>query len=355
MAEDNFQEKTEQATPKKRSDARKKGNVAKSRELSSLGILLGGLSTLCLFGSFMYSNITLVMQRSFSMLTNPVIDLAGTKELSGQMVLGFFTIVLPVMTAVVIIGIAANVVQVGFMVSWESIKPKFDKFDIVKGLGRLVSKQSLMELFKSITKLVMVGGIAFLTIKGEIEAIKELGQLEVAAIGLSILKIILKIFLRVCIAMVFLAAIDFAYQKWQFAQKLKMTKQEVKEEHKQSEGDPLIKSRIRKVQMEVARRRMMQEVPEADVVVTNPVHLAVAIKYDRSVMNAPHVIAKGAELVAEKIKALAKEHNIPVVENKPLAQSLYRAVEVGEEVPMDFYQTVAEVLAYVYKVKGKVA
>ena len=355
MAEDSFQEKTEQATPKKRSEARKKGEVAKSRELGSLGVLLGGLSTLCLFGSFMYSNMTLVMQRSFAMLADPVIDLGGMKELSGQMVLSFFTIVLPVMTVVVVVGIVANVIQVGFMVSWESLKPKFEKFDIVKGFGRLVSKQSLMELFKSITKLVMVGGITFLTVKGEMEGIKELGQLEVAAIGLYILKIILKIFLRVCIAMVFIAAIDLAYQKWQFAQKLKMTKQEVKEEHKQSEGDPLIKSRIRKVQMEAARRRMMQEVPEADVVVTNPVHLAVAIKYDRAVMNAPHVIAKGAELVAEKIKAVAKEHNVPVVENKPLAQSLYKAVEVGDEVPLDFYQTVAEVLAYVYKVKGKVA
>jgi flagellar biosynthetic protein FlhB len=355
MGQDSFQEKTERATPKKRSDARKKGEVAKSRELSSLGILLGGMSTLCLFGSFMYSNITFLMQRSFAMLAEPVIDLAGMRELSGQMVLSFFTIVLPIMTAVFLIGIVSNVAQVGFLVSWESLKPKFDKFDIVKGLGRLISKQSLMEFFKSITKLAMVGGIAYLTVKGEMEGIKELGQMEVAGIGLYILKLILKIFIRVCIAMVFIAALDLAYQKWQFEQKLKMTKQEVKEEHKQKEGDPLIKSRIRKVQMEVARRRMMQEVPEADVVVTNPVHLAVAIKYDRAVMHAPHVIAKGAELVAEKIKALARENNVPVVENKELARSLYSAVEVGDEVPMDFYQTVAEVLAYVYKVKGKVA
>ena len=355
MAQGDFQEKTEKATPKKREDARKRGNVAKSREMSSLGILVVGLSTLCLFGAFMYGNTTLVMQKSFAMVANPVIELAGVKELSGHLILSFFTIVLPLMTAVFLIAVISNVAQVGFLISWEALKPKFDKFDIIKGLGRLISKQSLMELFKSITKLVMIGGVAFLTVKGEMEGIKELGQLEVSGIGLCILKLILKIFFRVCIAMVFLAALDFAFQKWQFEEKLKMTKQEVKEEHKQREGDPLIKSRIRKVQMEVARKRMMQEVPEADVVVTNPVHLAVAIKYDRALMNAPHVIAKGAELVAEKIKTLAREHNVPVVENKALAQSLYRAVDVGDEVPMDFYQTVAEVLAYVYKLKGKVA
>ena len=355
MAQGDFQEKTERATPKKREDARKRGNVAKSREMSSLGILVVGLSTLCLFGAFMYGNTTLVMQKSFAMIANPVIELAGVNELSGHLILSFFTIVLPLMTAVFLIAVISNVAQVGFLISWEALKPKFDKFDIIKGLGRLVSKQSLMELFKSIAKLVMIGGVAILTVKGEMEGIKELGQLEVSGIGLCILKLILKIFFRVCIAMVFLAALDFAFQKWQFEEKLKMTKQEVKEEHKQREGDPLIKSRIRKVQMEVARKRMMQEVPEADVVVTNPVHLAVALKYDRALMNAPHVIAKGAELVAEKIKTLAREHNVPVVENKALAQSLYRAVDVGDEVPMDFYQTVAEVLAYVYKLKGKVA
>ena len=155
--------------------------------------------------------------------------------------------------------------------------------------------------------------------------------------------------------MIFLAALDFAFQKWQFEEQLKMTKQEVKEEFKRSEGDPLIKSRIRRVQQEVARRRMMQEVPKADVVVTNPVHLALAVRYDSAAMNAPHVVAKGAEAIAERIKALAREHNIPIVENKELAQNLYKIVEIGDEIPSDFYQTVAEVLAYVYRIKGKSA
>jgi flagellar biosynthetic protein FlhB len=355
LAESDFQEKTEKATPKKRAEARKKGRVAKSREINSLGVLLGGLATLCLFGSFMYNNITLVMRKGFAMVERPVFDVTEMAGLCERAVLDFIVIVLPIMSAVVMIAILSNVVQVGFLFSWESLKPNLDKFDVIKGLGRLVSKQSLMELFKSTAKLVIVGGIAYLTVKGEMDGLKELGRMEVGGIGLFILKVILKIFFRVCIAMLFLAAMDYGFQKWQFEQQLKMTKQEVKEEYKHTEGDPLIKSRIRKVQLEVARRRMMQEVPKADVVVTNPVHLAVAIKYDRAIMNAPRVIAKGAQFVAEKIKSIAREHNVPVVENKKLAQGLYKNVDVGDEVPLDFYQAVAEVLAYVYKIKGKVA
>jgi flagellar biosynthesis protein FlhB len=355
MAESDFQEKTEKATPKKRADARKKGRVAKSREINSLGVLLGGLATLCLFGSYMYHHITLVMRKSFAMVQNPVLDLSKMDILCERAVIDYLWIVLPVMSAVFVIAVLSNIVQVGFVLSWESLKPKMDKFNIVKGMGRLVSKQSLMELFKSTAKLVIVGGIAYWTVKGEYDALKALGGIEVGGIGLYILKVILKLFLRVCLAMIFLAAIDFGFQKWQFEQQLKMTKQEIKEEFKQTEGDPMVKSRIKKIQMEVARRRMMQKVPEADVVVTNPVHLAVAIQYDRAAMNAPHVVAKGAEQVAEKIKAVAREHNVPVVENKNLAQNLYRIVDVGGEIPMDLYQMVAEVLAYVYKMKGKLS
>jgi flagellar biosynthetic protein FlhB len=355
LADKDFQEKTEKATPKKRSDARKKGKTAKSREISSLAVLLMGLSSLCLFGSFMYNQVSVVMRKSFTMLEKPVLNITTMRDLAENTVTDFITIVLPVMVAVVFMAILSNVAQVGFLASWEGLKPNLEKINVIKGMGRLFSKQSLMELFKSIAKLLIVGAIAYWTFTGELETLKGLGKLEVSGIGLAILKVILKVFFRVCIAMVFLAAIDYAFQKWQFEQQLKMTRQEVKEEYKHTEGDPLIKSRIRKVQLEVARRRMMQEVPEADVVVTNPVHLAVAIKYERERMNAPQVVAKGAEFLAEKIKAIAREHNVPVVENKKLAQNLYSVADVGDEVPMDFYQAVAEVLAYVYKLKGKVA
>ncbi|MCK4788040.1 MAG: EscU/YscU/HrcU family type III secretion system export apparatus switch protein, partial [Desulfobacteraceae bacterium] len=262
-------------------------------------------------------------------------------------------IVAPVMAAGVIVAALSNFLQVGVMFTLEPVIPKFSKISPLKGLGRLFSKQSFMELFKSVAKLAIVGVIAYWTVKGEMDRFLDLGGMGVAAIALYILKVILKIFLRVCVVMVFLAVLDYAFQKWQFEQQLKMTKHEVKEEFKRSEGDPLIKSRIRRIQLEMARRRMMQEVPKADVVVTNPVRLALAIRYDRAVMNAPEVVAKGSELVAERIKALAKKHDIPIVENKGLAQDLYRMVEIGSEIPSALFQAVAEVLAYVYRLKGK--
>jgi flagellar biosynthetic protein FlhB len=187
------------------------------------------------------------------------------------------------------------------------------------------------------------------------DRLPSLGELEVWAIALYIFKVIFKIYLWVSAAMILLAALDYAFQKWQFEEKLKMTKQEVKEEFKRTEGDPQIKSRIRRVQLEVARRRMMQEVPKADVVVTNPLHLALAIRYDSVIMNAPQVVAKGAGHLAERIKALAREHNIPIVENKELAQDLFKMVEINDDVPSVFYHAVAEVLAYVYRLKGKAA
>lgn len=355
MAENEGQEKTEQPTPRKRSEARKKGQVAKSQEVASLAVLLGGLSTLCLFSTFMYENLIQVTRESFSMAAIPVLDVAGMRAFSRDMVAGFITIVLPLMIAVVIIGISANMMQVGAMVSWEALTPNLEKLNPFKGFKQLVSLQAVMELFKSMAKLVMVDTIAYVTVKGQFAGLEELGKLEVSGIFLFISKVIFKVFFRVAIAMACLAVIDYLFQKWQFEKRLKMTKQEVKEEFKQTEGDPFVKSRIKKIQMEVARRRMMQAVPEADVVVTNPVHLAVAIKYDRAVMNAPQVVAKGAALLAEKIRTLAVENNVPVVENRPLARSLYKVVEVGDEIPIDFYQAVAEVLAYVYKLKGKVA
>ncbi|MBW2107905.1 MAG: EscU/YscU/HrcU family type III secretion system export apparatus switch protein [Deltaproteobacteria bacterium] len=273
MAENEGQEKTEQPTPRKRSEARKKGQVAKSQEVASLAVLLGGLSTLCLFGAFMYKNLMQVTHKSFSMAAVPIFDMVVMRAFSRDMVAGFIVIVLPMMIAVVVIGVAANVMQVGMMASWEALTPNLEKLNPFKGFKQLVSVQAMMELFKSMAKLTMVGTIAYITVKGQFSGLEELGKLEVSGIFLFISKVIFKVFFRVAIAMVCLAAIDYVFQRWQFEKRLKMTKQEVKEELKQTEGDPFVKSRIKKIQMEVARRRMMQSVPEADVVVTNPVLL----------------------------------------------------------------------------------
>jgi len=355
LAEGDFQDRTEKATSKKRSDARKKGQVSQSREVSSVAVLLTGLSTICLFGSYMYNKTSLLMAESFSMIKNPVLGLSEFLVLGEHVVRVFITAVIPLMLAVALVAILSNVMQIGFMFNLTLLAPKFEKLNPLQGIKKFASKRALMELFKSVSKLGIIGLVAYWTAKGEMDRFFTLPWMDVSAIGLHILKVILKLFIRVCLIMILLAAIDFIFQKWQHEEKLKMTKQEVKEEFKQMEGDPQIKSRIRKVQIEIAKKRMMQEVPKADVVVTNPVHLAIAIKYDNSVMNAPQVVAKGAELLADKIRVLAREHSVPVVENKKLARELYKTVEIGGEIPSDFYQAVAEVLAYVYRLKGKAA
>jgi len=355
VPEGDLQEKTEQATPRKRSEARKKGQVGKSREIPSVAVLLAGLSTLYLFGAYMYNHIKSVMQDTFSMIAAPNQGLPEFLVLGNIVIERFIVVVLPVMIAVFVTAVVSNVLQIGWLLSWESVTPKLSKISPIKGMQRLFSKQTLMELFKSLAKLALVGVIAYVTIKGEMDHLPSLADMEVQAILLYILKIAFKIFIRVSIAMILLAILDYGFQKWQYEQQLKMTKQEVKEEFKRTEGDPLVKSRIKRIQYEIAKRRMMQEVPKADVVVTNPVRLAIALQYDTAEMGAPTVLAKGAGEVAERIKTLAGQHHIPIVENRELAQNLYKMVEIGNEIPSILYHAVAEVLAYVYRIKGKAA
>lgn len=354
MAEGNLQDKTEQATPRKRTEARKKGQVASSREVPSVAVLLAALSTLYLFGSHMYSHIKFIMQDTFSMIAAPSLSITKFLVFSSITIERFISVVLPVMIAVFVTALLSNVLQVGWVLSWEKLAPDLSKISPIKGVQKLFSKQTLMELFKSLAKLALVGGIAYLTIKGEMDRLPLLVDMAPQGILLYILKLGFKIFIRVSMAMILLAILDYGFQKWQFEQQLKMTKQEVKDEFKRTEGDPLVKSRIKRIQYEIAKRRMMQEVPKADVVVTNPVHLAIALQYDSAEMTAPNVLAKGAGETAERIKVLAREHDIPIVENKELAQNLYKMVEIGDEVPFILYQAVAEVLAYVYRLKNKV-
>jgi len=209
-----------------------------------------------------------------------------------------------------------------------------------------------VELGKSIMKLLIIGGISYGLIKAEMKGFPPLMQQGVGEIFLFIAQVAFKILFFVCLALIILALLDYIYQRWQFEQSIKMTKQEVKDEHKQVEGDPKVKSRIRKAQLEMAARRMMEAVPEADVVITNPVHLAVALKFEASEMVAPTVIAKGAGHIAERIKEIASEHQVPIVEDKPLAQTLFKMVEIGEFIPAELYRAVAEILAYVYRLKG---
>lgn len=241
-----------------------------------------------------------------------------------------------------------NFVQVGFSISAEAMSPKFDKLNLIKGFSRMISKRSIVTLVQSMLKMAVVGYVLYITVKGEQSKLIGLADMSVKPAMLVVINIVFKMGFRAGAFLFALAAFDYAYQRWEFEQSLKMTKQEIKQETKQSEGDPLIKSRIRGIQMEMAAKRMMQEVPQADVIITNPTHIAVALKYSMETDGAPIVCAKGERLMAEKIKVIAREHNIPIVEDKPLARVLY-AMELGQEIPAALYAAVAEILASILR------
>ena len=353
MAEESFAERTEQATAKRRADARKKGQVARSREIPAVAILMVGLSILFFWGFTMYQHLSLIMVKFFKQMGTLVLEPAALHSLSWEIFGSLGVILAPILLGVAAAAILSNYVQVGSLFSWEAVQPDFSKVNPWKGLSRLFSKQAAAELAKSIAKLMIIGWVAFVTIQKEWENIVALWNQEVGQIFQYIGRVSFNIFLKTVLIMVVLAGLDYAFQRWSHEKSLRMTRREVQDEFKQTEGDPMIKSRIRSIQRELARRRMMAEVPKADVIITNPTHLAVALQYQYKSMNAPKVVAKGAELVAEKIKEIARGHRIPLVENKPLAQTLYKTVDLGQTVPSSLYQVVADILAYVYRLRGK--
>jgi flagellar biosynthetic protein FlhB len=263
-----------------------------------------------------------------------------------------FSILIPFFLPILIAGAVGNIGQIGFEIHGEPLRPKLAKLNPISGVKRLFSLKALVDLAKSIIKILIIGGIAYGFIKSQMEGFPPLMQQGVGQILLFIAQAAFKILFLVCLALILLAFLDFIYQRWQHEEDLKMTKQEVKDERKQVEGDPKVKGRIRKAQLEMAARRMMEAVPEADVVITNPSHLAVALKFEASQMHAPTVIAKGAGHIAERIKEVARNHQVPIVEDKPLAQTLFKMVEIGEFIPEELYRAVAEILAYVYRIKG---
>ena len=354
MAEQNKdQEKTERATPKKREDARKKGQVAKSREASSAGILLAGLAFFWFASGGMVEKMMELMRWSLAQSGRFNVDYTNIQALSTDVIYKGFSLIFPLSLTALLMGLLINYLQVGFVVSAESIQPKFSKIDPIKGFGRLFSLKSLVELVKNIFKIFIIGFAVYLIIAGEAERCLLLVDQSVGGIMLYMGGVAFKIVLSVCLVLIVLAIFDYVYQKWEFEKDLRMTKQEIKDESKQSEGDPLIKARIRRLQRDAARKRMMASVPKADVVITNPTHLAVALVYDQTRMSAPKVVAKGAGFIAEHIRDIARKNGVSIVENKPLAQVLYKKVDVDEMIPANLYRAVAEVLAFVYGVKRK--
>lgn len=344
-------DKTEEPTAKKRSDAAKKGQVGRSQELNTAFVLLVGFFVLKLLWNDIYGHIA---QYTTYILTN--VNQSFDEEYITQLFIGLVIILVqtafPIMIAIMLIGLLINFFQVGLLFSTEKVEPKLENLNPINGMGRIFSKRSLVEMVKSILKILVIGGFLYLVLKDEILTIPhfiyyDLGtSLEVAS------GIIFTMAFKIIGVILVIAIFDYGYQKWQTTQDLKMTKQEVKDEMKQTEGDPQIKGKIRQKQRQMAMARMMQEVPKADVIVTNPTHFAVALKYEKG-MAAPIVIAKGQDLVAQKIKQVAREAGVTLVENRPLARALYASTEVGQAIPQELYQSVAEVLAYVYRLKRR--
>ncbi len=353
MPESAGQERTEKATGKKREDARRKGQVAQSREISSAMILMTALGTFYFAGSWMFRNLTQLITGVYQNIeTLRFTNASDASAFSLDLMRNFLVVVLPFLLPIAIVGFIANVMQVGFQISTEAMALKLTKLNPISGMKRFVSLKSLVELAKSILKVLFIGSIAYQLVKGEVKAFPVLVHQEVGQILVFIARVALKVCFFVCLAMIVLAVLDYIYQRWQYEQDLKMTKQEVKDERRQSYGDPQVKARIRSVQLEMARRRMMDAVPQADVVITNPTRLAIAIKFDAREMIAPRVLAKGTGHIAQRIREIAVENHVPLFEQKPLAQALYKMVEIGDYIPAELYRAVAEVLAYVYRLKG---
>jgi flagellar biosynthetic protein FlhB len=348
-------EKTEKATSKKRRDAREKGQVVQSRDLSTALSFFFVILFLNIFGKYLvniifnYSkNVLNSIDKSFLLL-----DSNGIGKLVNEALLMVLLISLPVAFVALIVGVLITYFQVGFLFTTEPLKMKLSKINPIEGFKRMFSTKSLVELVKSIAKSVLLIYITYLYIKNNIGLYFETVNFESLTVSKILWKTSFDISIRISAVLVILAIADFVVKFFQNEKDLKMTKQEIKDEYKQTEGDPFIKSKIKERQRKMAMSRMMQEVPKADVIITNPTHYAIAINYDKASFSAPRVLAKGQNLIAMNIKKIGEENKIPIVENKPLARALYAQVEIGEQIPEDLFHAVAEVLAYVYKLKKK--
>jgi flagellar biosynthesis protein FlhB len=345
-------DKTEEPTPHRLREAREKGQVAKSREVTTAVLLLLTYFLFRYLGPFMWRNLVEMAGAIFQLIPeakNFDLPFVGYLLLIGLRAMGF--ILLPIFAITFVAALVAEALQTGFVVALDPLSPKLERVNPLEGFKRMFSMQGLVELVKSILKIVVVFYIAWYAAKDDLPFIMVLIEShpwQAIVLGGDIAY---RIAMRVGLFYIAIAILDYLYKRWEYMKNLKMTRQEVKEEYKRLEGDPMVKQRMRDLQRQVAQQRMMSSVPQADVVVTNPTHLAVALKYAQAKMKAPVVLAKGERKIAEEIKRIAEAHEISIVQNETLARSIYRSTRVNQEVPSDLYQAIAEVLAYVYKIK----
>lgn len=347
------EEKTEEATPKKKSEARKKGQIARSKDVGLAITMVTCTLVILLLSGMIVGNLkdTMVYFLQSGMLQD--INEMSIKSIVLTVLMKAALCILPVVVPIMIAGIVASLMQTGFLLTGEPLKPKFSKLNPISGFKNMFSKKSFVDLLKNLAVVTVIGFIGFLYVRDNYDKILQIANTYLPSLGGQVQDLVVGIFFQVSVVLVIIAAADYFVQFRFYQKDLRMTKQEIKEEYKQMEGDPQIKSKIKQKQREMATRRMMASVADATVVITNPTHLSIALKYEEGNNEAPKVVAKGADLVALKIKEVAKENDVPIMENKPLARMIYEQVDIDREIPQEMYQAVAEILAMVYKLKNK--
>ena len=348
--------KTERATPKRKEDARRQGQVAMSRDVSTAAVLLGGVGLLAAMMPRGVQRMTELTGQGLTLSFPPGFydgfSIEQVYTVVIQAGIAVLVLCLPVVTGILLIGSGASLAQTGFLWRANGLQWDVGRISPMKGFSRLASFRSVMELIKGILKIAIITGVGLWVVRHDLLQIPELVEFDMASALQVTGRLSLKVALAVSGAIGVLAGLDYLYQRYEWERSLRMSKEEIKEEHKAAEGDPLIRSRVRTAQRELTKKRMMAAVKTADVVVTNPTHIAVALKYDASKMAAPFVVAKGAGFVAERIRELARHHGVPVVEHKFVARTLFALVEIGKEIPGNLYRAVAEILAFVYRARG---
>jgi flagellar biosynthetic protein FliR/FlhB len=347
------EDKTEEATPKKKSDARKKGQVARSKEVNLALTLIASTLLIATLGSYIGRSLLATTGTFLKDYLSTNLDYNNLQSLVTLVTLKMALIILPIVLPIMIFGVIANFIQVGFMFTVEPIKPQLSKLNPLNGFKRMFSFRTLVETLKDMVIIGVLGYISYSFIRDNYDTLLSIGNSRIELIPGLFGKLVISIFFKITIVMIIIAIIDFVYQKYKYNKELRMTKQEIKEEYKQQEGDPQIRSKIKQKQREMASRRMMQAVPNATVVVTNPTHIACALRYEEGKDTAPMLVAKGADNIAIKIKEIAKDNKVPIMENRTLARLIYNEVEIDSAIPSEMYQAVAEILAVVYKMSNK--
>lgn len=350
---DSAQERTEAPTPRRREEARESGRIARSHDLNAAVALLGGLLMLHWWGDDMLGRL-LTLTRNC--LGEDGIAAMNPHELGPafrEIFLNGGRLVLPLLVGIVVVTIVIGYLQVGWLITFKPLMPSFERLNPLAGIARMFSGRSMAHLVMGVLKMAVLSLVTYWTLKGRIDVLAHASGMSHLAMVAVAMDLIFTLGLRLAIVLLILAIMDYVYQRYRMEKDLRMTKEEIKEEMKRMDGDPKIKSRRRQIQLQMALHRIRGSVPKADVVITNPTEFAVALQYDRDTMAAPRVVAKGTDFLAKKIREIAIEHGVPIVEKPPLARALYRDVEVGQQIPAEFYKAVAEVLAYVYELAGR--